>query len=256
MIDPTAIIDPNAEIDDGASIGAYCVIGAKVKIGKGTVVQSHTVIQGPAVIGCDNNILPYASVGQPPQDKKYRGGETRLIIGNNNTIREFVTLNRGTEDGCMETVIGDHNLLMAYVHIAHDCIVGNHTIFANAASLAGHVTVEDHVTLGGFTLVHQRCRVGRHAFTGMRSNFQRDIPPYMISAGEPVKTYGPNTIGLERAGFSAETIKALRQAWKDLIRAPMGHKEHRQKYLDLGRKHPEVAYLLQFIEDSERGVTG
>ena len=255
MIDSTAIIASGAEIDADVSIGPYCVVGDEVKIGKGTVIESHTVIQGSTVIGCDNRISPFASIGQDPQDKKYRGGDTRLVIGDGNIIREFVTLNRGTEDGGMETAIGDHNLLMAYVHIAHDCTIGSHTIFANAASLAGHVTVEDHVTLGGFTLVHQHCRVGQYAFTGMRANFQKDILPYMISADEPVKTFGPNATGLQRAGFSKETIDALRQAWKDLVRTPMGHKQHRQKYIDLGKQYPEVAYLVEFIDSSTRGVT-
>ena len=254
-IDPTAIVDSGAEIEAGVTLGPYCVIGAKVKIGGGTVVGAHAVIQGPTTIGRHNRIAPHAAIGLPPQDLKYRGEETELIIGDHNDIREFVTFSRGTEDGGMKTVIGNRNLIMAYVHIAHDCIVGNHTIFANAASLAGHVTVEDHANLGGFSLVHQFCRVGRYAFSGMRSNFQKDLPPYMFAAGEPVRTYGPNKIGLERAGFPPEKIEILRQAWRDLVRPPTGYRENREKYAELAKEHVEIAHLLEFIGNSSRGIT-
>ena len=171
-------------------------------------------------------------------------------------IREFVTLNRGTEDGGGKTIIGDHNLIMAYVHIAHDCKVGDHNIFANTTGLAGHVTVEDHTTLGGFTLIHQFCRVGSYAFTGFRSSFRKDVVPYMLSAGgEHTKTYGPNAIGLERKGFSTETIHALKQAWRDLIRNPGQYKQKKSEYQSISEQYPEVKYLIDFIESSQRGIT-
>lgn len=256
MIHPTAVIDPKAQIADDVSVGPYSVIAADVKIGKGTRIESHVVIGGPTHIGCDNHIYPYSSIGQAPQDKKYRGEQSKLIIGDSNIIREFTTLHRGTEADNMQTLIGDHNLLMAYAHVAHDCIVGSHTVLANNASLAGHAIVEDYATLGGFSGVHQFCRVGRHAFTGAYTAvIRKDLAPYMLYAGNPIKSYGPNSTGLERAGFSTDTIAALKQAWKDLMRDTGKYKENKEKYAEIAKQHPEIAYLIQFIDNSERGVS-
>ncbi|MBI5463203.1 MAG: acyl-ACP--UDP-N-acetylglucosamine O-acyltransferase, partial [Gammaproteobacteria bacterium] len=206
MIDPRAVIDPTAELADDVSVGPYAVIGPDVQIGAGTVIGPHAVINGPTRIGRNNHIFQFASVGDAPQDKKYKGEPTRLEIGDGNTIREFVTINRGTVQDEGVTRIGDDNWIMAYVHIAHDCQVGSHTIFANNASLAGHVRIEDYVILGGYTLVHQFCALGVHSFTAFSSGIAKDVPPYVMVGGFAAEPHGLNTEGLKRRGFAPETI--------------------------------------------------
>lgn len=258
MIHSTALIDDRAQIDEDVSIEAYTLIGADVRIGKGTRIGPHVVIQGQTQIGRDNEIFQFCSIGELPQDKKYRNrayqdADSKLVIGNSNTIREYCTINRGTGAGGGQTVVGDDNFFMAYVHIAHDCIVGSHNIFANASSLAGHVTIEDHVILSGFVLVHQFCRIGCHAYSGMGSGLARDLPPYLLAAGNPAQTHGLNKIGLRRSGFSTETIDALHRAYMDLVRTPTGFKEHAEKYRALGAEYPEIKHLIEFIESSQRG---
>lgn len=215
-IHPTALVDERATLADNVSIGAYSVIGADVHIGAGTQVGPHVVIEGPTRIGRDNRIYQFASLGADPQDKKFHGEQSLLEIGDRNSIREFVTFNRGTSDGGGVTRIGDDNWLMAYVHIAHDCIVGNHVVFANSASLAGHAVIEDYVTLGGFSLIHQFCRVGAYAFTAMGAAVNGDVLPFITVAGSYAKPRGINSEGLRRNGFSAERIMAIKRAYRTL----------------------------------------
>lgn len=217
MIDTTAIIDSTAKIGKNVHIGPYSIIGAEVEIGEGTWIGPHVVIQGPTKIGTHNKIFQFSSVGEIPQDLKYKNETTYLEIGDHNVIREFCTLNRGTTQA-MTTKIGNHNLLMAYVHIAHDCTIGNHTIFANNASLAGHVTVEDHAILSGFSGVFQYCRVGAYSFAATNSVIIKDVPPYLKVSGYYAKPYGLNTVGLQRHGFSDNVLSNLKRAYKILYR--------------------------------------
>jgi UDP-N-acetylglucosamine acyltransferase len=253
MIDPRADIHPSAEIDSSAHIGPFSVIGANVRIGANTWIGPHVVIQGPTDIGRDNRIFQFASVGEAPQDLSYRGEPTRLVIGDRNVIRESATISRGTEKGHGETVIGHDNLIMAYVHIAHDCIIGNGIVFSNAASLAGHVEVGDHCTLGGFTLVHQFCRIGTHAFTSMGSALNRDLPPYCLASGNYARLIGINKVGLRRKGFSEESIHALHRAFGEVLRA-RGDRKARVAQMLQETECAEVRRLLEFIESSPRGV--
>jgi len=253
MIDPRADIHPSAEIDPSAQVGPFSVIGANVRIGAGTWVGPHVVIQGPTEIGQDNRIYQFASIGEAPQDTSYRGEPTRLVIGDRNVIRESVTLNRGTERGRGETSIGHDNLIMAYVHIAHDCIIGNGIIFSNAASLAGHVEVQDHCTLGGFTLVHQFCRVGSYAFTSMGSALNRDLPPYCLASGNYARLIGINKVGLRRKGFSDASINGLHRAFAEVLRGRSDRKS-RVASLMAETEVPEVRNLLEFIQGSSRGI--
>ena len=218
MIDPTAVIDPGADIAGDVTIGPYSVIGANVAIDAGTRIGPHVVIKGHTRIGRDNTIYQFASIGEDPQDKKYNGEPTLLEIGDRNTIREFVTINRGTVQDEGVTRLGDDNWIMAYVHIAHDCQVGNQTIFANNASLAGHVTVGDYVILGGFTLVYQFCSLGPHSLTAYGSGISMDVPPYVTVGGSPARPHGLNMEGLRRRGFPHAVRKVLKQAYKTLYR--------------------------------------
>lgn len=219
MIHATAIIDPSAEIGADVKIGPYSIIGAQVKIGDGTVIGPHVTVEGPTQIGTQNKIYQFASIGSDPQDKKYAGEDTKLIIGDRNVIRECCTISRGTIQDRAETNMGDDNWIMAYVHIAHDCEVGNHTVIANSATLAGHVTINDHVILGGFTLVHQFCQIGAYAFTAMNSAISKDVPPYLMVSGHMAKPHGLNTEGLKRHGFTKETIAALKLVYKIVYRS-------------------------------------
>ena len=253
-IDSRAIIDPSAKLADGVSVGPYSIIGADVEIGENTWIGPHVVIQGPTRIGKDNRLFQFSSIGEIPQDKKFHGESSRLEIGDRNTIREFVTINRGTEDGGGVTRIGDDNWLMAYIHIAHDCIVGNNTIFANNASLAGHAIVDDYAILGGFTLVHQFCQIGKHAFCGMGSAISKDVPPYVIVNGSPAEAHGLNLEGLKRRGFSKETLKALRDAYKIIYRQGLTVEEAKPKLAELAQTTPDVQALLDFLEGSQRGI--
>lgn len=219
LIHPTALVDAGARLGENVEIGAYAVIGADVEIGDGTTVGPHTVIEGPTRIGRDNRIFQFASLGAAPQDKKYGGEPTRLEIGDRNTIREFCTFNRGTSQDAGITRVGDDNWIMAYVHLAHDCQVGDHTIFANNAQLAGHVHVGDWAILGGFTVVHQFVRIGAHCITGMGTILLQDVPPFVTASGNPAAPHGINSEGLKRRGYSAETIAAIKRAYKTLYRS-------------------------------------
>lgn len=253
-IDSRAIIDPSAKLASGVSVGPYSIIGADVEIGENTWIGPHVVIQGPTRIGKDNRLFQFSSIGDIPQDKKFHGESSRLEIGDRNTIREFVTINRGTEDGGGVTRIGDDNWLMAYIHIAHDCIVGNNTIFANNASLAGHAIVEDFAILGGFTLVHQFCQIGKHAFCGMGSAISKDVPPFVIVNGSPAEAHGLNLEGLKRRGFSKETLKLLRDAYKIIYRQGLTIEEAKVKLQALAQHATEVQELLDFLQHSQRGI--
>ncbi|MFQ5469567.1 MAG: acyl-ACP--UDP-N-acetylglucosamine O-acyltransferase [Gammaproteobacteria bacterium] len=254
MIDSTAIVDESAKIAADVTIGPYSVIGPDVEIASGTWIGPHVVIQGPTKIGSNNSIFQFSSIGEIPQDKKYKGEKTLLEIGNNNTIRENCTINRGTAQGGGITKIGDDNWIMAYVHIAHDCIVGDYTIFANNASLAGHVIVEDYVILGGFTLVHQFCLIGAHSFAAMGSVIPKDVPPYVLVSGHMAKPYGLNVEGLKRREFSPEIITQLRRSYKKLYKSGLPVKVAAEEIRQLSSGSEEVALFVDFLERSERGI--
>jgi UDP-N-acetylglucosamine acyltransferase len=251
-IHPTALVDPHAELADDVSVGPYSLIGPHVKIGAGTSVGAHAVITGHTSIGRDNRIFQFVSLGEVPQDKKYAGEATRLEIGDRNTIREFCTFNTGTVQDAGVTRIGDDNWIMAYVHIAHDCIVGDHTIFANNASLAGHVEIGDWTILGGFTGVHQFCKIGAHVMTGVSTVVFKDIPPYVLAAGQPAVPHGLNSEGLRRRGFSADSLRLLKQAYKTIFREGKTVDEALQVLDTQGQE--EVARLAAFLRNSQRGI--
>ena len=253
-IDSRAAIDPSARIGKNVTIGPFSVIGPHVEIGDDSWIGPHVVINGPTRIGRENRIFQFASIGEIPQDKKFRGEDSTLEIGDRNTIRENVTINRGTADGGGVTKIGNDNWLMAYIHIAHDCIVGNHTIFANAASLAGHVTIDDYAILGGFTLVHQFCTIGTHSFCGMGSAISKDVPPYTMVNGNPAQPHGLNTEGLKRHQFSKDAQLALREAYKIIYRSGFTTQEALTQMNTLAQSFPEVANLQKFIQKSQRGI--
>ncbi len=254
MIHPTAIIDPNAQIDEGVTVGPYTVIGEGVSIAEGTWIGSHVVIKGETQIGKHNKIYQFASIGEDPQDIDYNGESTRLEIGDHNLIREFCTINRGSTSGEGLTRVGDHNFLMNYVHIAHDCQVGNHTIFANNAGIAGHVSVEDFVVLGAFSGVHQFCRIGAYSFLGRATKIVKDIPPYMMVAGNPGVPCGLNAVGLKRHGFDLSTLRQLREAYKVLYRRGLKLSEAQAILKDMSVECDAVARLLDSIKTSTRGI--
>jgi UDP-N-acetylglucosamine acyltransferase len=254
MIHPTAIVDATAEIAEDVEIGAYSIIGADVSIGQGTWIGPHVVIKGPARIGKDNKIYQFSSLGDDPQDKKYAGEPTSLEIGDRNVIREFCTFNRGTEQDAGVTRIGDDNWIMAYVHIAHDCQVGSDTILANCASLAGHVHIADKVILGGFTAIHQFCRIGFHAFSGLGTIIKSDVPPYLIITGDPAVPHGINLEGLKRSGFTPDQIKALKNAYKIIYKSGNRLQEAIQLLDELSSQHDVVARLPEFLRLSSRGI--
>lgn len=253
-IHPTAIIDPSAEIGDGVTVGAYSVIGPDVVIGDGCWIGPHVVINGPTTLGRENKIFQFASVGEVPQDLKFEGEETRLEIGDRNTIREFATINRGTGVGGSLTRIGNDNLLMAYIHIAHDCIVGNHVILSNNASLAGHVVVHDHVILGGFTLVHQFCAIGQHVFAGMGSAIAKDVPPYLMVTGAPAAPHGLNKVGLKRRGYSDERLRQLSRAYKTLYRKGLSLEDAKAELQLMGQGDEDVRLFSDFLQQTTRSV--
>lgn len=253
-IHSTAIIDPSARIGDGVTVGPYSVIGADVEIGANTWIGPHVVINGPTTIGSDNKIHQFASIGDAPQDLKYAGEPTRLEIGDRNTIRECVTINRGTVSGGGLTKVGSDNLLMAYIHIAHDCRIGNHVIFSNNASLAGHAHVGDYVILSGFTLVHQFCSIGDYAFTGMGSAISKDVPPYLMISGNPAAPHGLNKVGLKRRGFSDEQIRNLTRVYKILYRQGLSLDEAKQQIAGMAEGHEEVKRFVDFLEQSKRSI--
>jgi UDP-N-acetylglucosamine acyltransferase len=253
-IHPTAIIDPKAELDSSVEVGAYTTIGAGVKVDAGTRIASHVVLKGPTTIGKNNQIFQFSSLGEQPQDKKYRDEPTMLEIGNNNTIREFCTFNRGTVQDKGTTKIGNDNWIMAYVHIAHDCQIGNNTIMANNSSLAGHVDIHDYAILGGFTLIHQFCKVGAHVITAVGSVVFKDIPPYVTAAGYDAKPHGINAEGLKRRGFDADKIVQIKRAYKALYRSSLSLEEAKLELAEMQKNCAEINLLSEFLLTSNRGI--
>jgi len=254
MIHSTAIIDPSAIIADDVSIGPYTIIGADVEIGAGSEIGPHVVINGPTKIGASNKILQFSSIGEEPQDKKYAGEATRLEIGNNNLIRENVTINRGTVQGGGITKIGNDNWIMAYVHIAHDCIIGNENILANNASLAGHVIIDDYVILGGFTLVSQFNAMGSYSFSAMGSVISRNVPPYVLVSGHMAKPVGVNVEGLRRRQFTDVQIKNVRQAYKSIYRSGLRIEEAELKLEGMQQESAEIDILIDYLKNQEGGI--
>jgi UDP-N-acetylglucosamine acyltransferase len=252
-VDETARVAPGAVLAPGVRVGPYAVVGPQVRVGKGTVIDAHAVLGGDTVIGERNHFYPFCSVGLEPQDLKFKGEPTRLVIGNDNVVREFVTIHRGTGPGGGLTSIGDHNLFMAYAHVAHDCRVGSHTIFANGATLAGHVDVADYATIGAYSGVHQFCRVGVHAFVGGYTVATKDVLPYSKTVGNRACIYGVNTIGLQRHGLSAEAIAAIRQAFRVLLQSRLNVTAAVEQ-LSREAMAPEVRLLVDFIRSARRGV--
>ncbi len=253
-IHPTAIVHPGARIGNGVEIGAYSIIGEHVEIGDQTVVGPHVVIHGHTRIGRENRIFQFSSLGEVPQDKKYADEPTRLEIGDRNTIREFCTFNLGTVQDAGVTRFGNDNWIMAYVHIAHDCQVGNHTTFANNAQLAGHVHVDDWAILGGYTGIHQFCRVGAHVMTAVGTVILQDVPPYLMAAGNTASPYGINVEGLKRRGFTAESITALKRAYRTLYKSGLMLEEAKVKLEEMAREQPDVHRFVEFLELSKRGI--
>jgi UDP-N-acetylglucosamine acyltransferase len=253
-IHPTAIVDSKAEIDEGVIIGAYCIIGEGVCIKKGSKLMSNVVIEGNTEIGENCAIYPFTSIGLPPQDLKYKGEKTGLTIGNNNIIREYMTIHRASVGGDGLTTIGDNNFLMAYVHIAHDCKIGSHIIMANAATLGGHVAIEDHAVVGGLTAIHQFTRIGAYAMVGGFSGVGQDIPPYMIASGARAKLFGLNTIGLKRHGFSDTAINELKKAYKILFREKRTLTDSIKKIQEDLPYTDEIKHLIEFIQKNKRGI--
>jgi UDP-N-acetylglucosamine acyltransferase len=253
-VDPTARISPSAILGAGVRIGPYAVVGPQVRLGAGTVVDAHSVLDGDTTLGRQNHVFPFASIGLEPQDLKFHGEPTRLEIGDRNVFREFVTVHRGTEGGGGVTRIGSDNLIMAYSHIAHDCLVGSHTIFANGSTLAGHVEVADWVTIGAYSGVHQFCRVGMHAFVGGYTVATKDVLPYSMTVGNRARIYGINTVGLQRRGFSPESVAAIRHAYRVLLQSHLNTSEAVAHLEAEAVAAPEVRALLEFIKGSRRGV--
>jgi len=254
VIHPQSIVDPGAKIGKNVHIGPFSVIGAGVEIGDDTWIGPHVVINGPARIGKNNKVYQFCSLGEAPQHQGYKGEPTHLEIGERNIIREYCTFNRGTVGGGGVTRLGDDNFIMAYCHVAHDCQVGNRTIFANGTSLAGHVTVEDQVIFGGFSMIHQFCRVGAHVMTGISTVTFKDIPPYLLVAGNTAVPHGLNIRGLRRRNFSVESIDSLRHAYKLLYKSGLRLKEAIEQITPIANANAEVGHFLDFIKKSERGI--
>lgn len=254
MIHPTAIIDPNAKLAADVSVGAYSVIGADVEIGRGTVIGPHVVIKGPTRIGEHNKIYQFCSLGEDPQDKKYANEVTQLLIGDRNTIREYCTMHRGTKQDKSVTRIGSDNLFMAYTHVAHDCVIGNHVIMANGASLAGHVHLHDHAILGGFTLVHQFTQIGQYSFSAMGSAITQDIPPYVMVGGRPTRPHGINSVGMERAGFRPEIIRQVRRAYKILYKSNLKLEDAIEEMESIAGECDELSQMVSFLRNVTRGI--
>ncbi|MCJ8169731.1 acyl-ACP--UDP-N-acetylglucosamine O-acyltransferase [Atopomonas sediminilitoris] len=255
LIDPRAIIDPRATLADDVEVGPWSIIGPDVSIGAGTVIGPHVVIKGPTVIGQHNRIYQFSSVGEDTPDLKYKGEPTRLVIGDHNTIREGVTIHRGTVQDRSETTIGDHNLLMAYVHVGHDSVIANHCILVNNTALAGHVWVDDWAILSGFTLVHQFCRIGAHSFSGMGTAIGKDVPAYVTVTGNPAEARSMNYEGLRRRGFSDAALSALRKAYKVVYRQSLTVEAAIAELAPLADEFPEVAVFRDSIQSSTRGIT-
>jgi len=254
MIHPKALIDPKAELADDVEVGAFTIIDAKVRIDAGTRIGPHAVLTGRTTIGKNNHIFQFTSIGEQPQDKKYAGEDTELIIGDNNTIRELCTFSRGSAQGGGVTRIGNDNWIMACVHIAHDCILGNDIIMANNASLAGHVTVGNHAILSGYALIHQFCTVGEHSFTSYASYVNRSIPPYVTVSGEKARAKGINSEGLRRRGFTSEQINQVRRAYKALYRESLSLEDATARLIEMAVDSPEIRPLVEFLKSAERGI--
>jgi UDP-N-acetylglucosamine acyltransferase len=254
MIHPTALIDPAAKLGVGVSVGAYTIIGADVEIGDRTSIGPHCLITGPTRIGQENRIHSHAALGGDPQDKKFRGERAELIIGDRNTIREFTTFSRGTHDGGGATRLGNDNWIMAYVHIAHDCHVGSHTIFANNATLGGHATIEDWVILGGFVGIHQFCKIGAHAFIGMGSLVNADVPPFVMIADRYAEPRGINSEGLKRRGFDSDRIAAIKRAYRSIFMSGKPLAEAKNELAESAQSSEDVRQMLAFIDASQRGL--
>jgi UDP-N-acetylglucosamine acyltransferase len=253
-VHPSAIVDRRARLGDGVTVGPYSVIGPQAEIGEGTWIGAHVVLDGRIRIGRNNRIFHFASLGAPPQDKKYRDEDTAVEIGDGNTIREYVTINRGTAQDAGVTRLGNDNWVMAYVHFAHDCEIGSHTIFANCSELAGHVTVADWVVFGATTLVHQFVHIGAHAFTGMGTYLAQDLPPFVTAAGNMAKPYGINSNGLKRRGFAPGDIAGLKRAYRTLYRSGLSLDEARRQLEAQIAQCPQVRELVDFLERSKRGI--
>ena len=253
-IHPTAIVDPRAKLAAGVRVGPYTVIDGDVEVGEGTTIGAHCVLTGHTTIGRDNRIFHFCSIGEANQDKKYRGEPTRLAIGDRNTIREYCSLNRGTAQDRGETTVGNDNWIMAYCHIAHDCVVGDHTVFANNATLAGHVWIGDHTVLGGFTGVHQFVKVGAHVMAGVSSVVLQDIPPYVTVAGHPCAPHGINAEGLKRRGFTPEALSALKRAYKTLYKSGLTLAEAKAQLEQQAQAAPVVREIVDFLAASTRGI--
>ena len=254
LIAPSAIIDSRAELADSVSVGAFSVIGADVKIDAGTVIGSHVVIKGPTSIGKDNRIYQFTSIGEDPQDKKYANEITRLEIGDRNTIREFTSMHRGTIQDHSVTQIGNDNLFMAYTHVAHDCIIGDHVIMANGASLAGYVHLHSHAILGGFTLVHQFTQVGQYSFAAMGSAITQDIPPFIMVGGKPTRPHGINSVGMERNGVTAEDVRLIRNAYKIIYKMNLRLEDAIEQIVELATDSKELAEMVDFLRNVRRGI--
>jgi UDP-N-acetylglucosamine acyltransferase len=252
-VHPTAIVSPEARIGDGVEIGPFAVVGADVVVGARTWIGAHASIEGPTVLGEDNRVFPHAVLGFEPQDLKYRGEKTRLTVGSRNVFREFSTVHRGTVTGRAETVIGDNNLFMSYSHVAHDCRIGSFTVFANSASLAGHVDVADRVVLGAFVGAHQFIRIGRYAFVGAYAQLRQDVLPFCKTEGIEAKTFGLNRIGLQRLGLSEERLSALERAYRLLVKSKLNTTQALERIEAELPGQEDVAYLVQFIKESKRG---
>ena len=254
MIHPTAIVHPGAKLGPGVGVGAYSIIGAQVELGANTQVGPHVVIDGRTRIGADNRISPFCSLGAAPQDKKYTGEPTALEVGDRNSIREFCTFNRGTAQDAGVTRLGNDNWIMAYVHLAHDCQVGDQTVFANNAQLAGHVRVGDFAILGGFTVVHQFVSIGAHSITAMGTILLQDLPPYVTAAGNTARPYGINGEGMKRRGFAPGAVAAIKAAYKTLYKSGLTLDQARQALAIQAQTRAEVGLLLEFLRDSRRGI--
>ena len=255
MIHPTAIISKSAKIDSSVEVGPYSVIHDNVMIDSNTVIESHVVIKNYTTIGKNNHIYQFASIGEDPQDLKYKGEDSKLIIGDNNIFREYSTVNRGTVTGINKTIIGSNNLFMAYTHVAHDCMIKDDCILSNAASLAGHVTLGKSVSLGGFTLVHQFCDIGDYAFSGLGTVISRDVTPFTLVAGNHAQAYKINSAGLKRKGFSDEVIRSLEKTFKLFVKSKSNRSQVNESFKKLGIDCQEVDYFIDFVNSSERGIT-
>ncbi|MFZ2312197.1 MAG: acyl-ACP--UDP-N-acetylglucosamine O-acyltransferase [Methylobacter sp.] len=254
LIDSTAIVDSKAELADDVSVGPFSVIGADVKIGAGTVIGSHVVIKGPTTIGKHNRIYQFTSIGEDPQDKKYAAEITRLEIGDRNTIREYTSMHRGTKQDRSLTKIGNDNLFMAYTHVAHDCVIGDHVIMANGASLAGHVHLHSHAILGGFTLVHQFTQIGQYSFAAMGSAITQDIPPFVMVGGKPTRPHGINSVGMERNGITPEDIRLIRKAYKIIYKMNLRLEDAIDQMEDLAGESKELSDMVSFLRNVSRGI--